>query len=137
MKTPVYQEKTFGLFHQCYLWNVMQHHWSPSLFRVLSLLLILHCWLFASRQLFHVTGTPPWFIRSSRASTSSELYPDYFLLIAFRFERAFLPGLLSWSTSDSSDSWDLLGEISNSSLISLPRMFSLTKCLYPSKNTYG
>lgn len=91
MKTPVYQEKTFGLYHQCYLWNVMQHHWSPSLFRVLSMLLILHCWLFASRQLFHVTGTPPWLIRSSRASTSSELYPDGFLLLAFAMTSLCFP----------------------------------------------
>ena len=32
------------------------------------------------RLLYHVTGTPPWLLRPVKASTSSELYPKYFLL---------------------------------------------------------
>ena len=42
-----------------------------------NLLLYLHL---ISRLLCHVTGTPPWFLRPVKASTSSELYPDYFWL---------------------------------------------------------
>ena len=41
------------------------------------LLLYLHL---ISRLLYHVTGTPPWFLRPAKASTRSELYPDYFQL---------------------------------------------------------
>ena len=33
---------------------------------------------FISRLLYRVTGTPPWVLRPVKASTSSELYPDYF-----------------------------------------------------------
>ena len=36
-----------------------------------------------SRQLIHVTGTPPWLLRPVKVSTSSELYPDYFRLPTF------------------------------------------------------
>ena len=35
---------------------------------------------FISSLLYHVTGTPPWLLRPVKASTSSELYPDYFWL---------------------------------------------------------
>ena len=35
---------------------------------------------FISRLAYHVTGTPPWLLRPVKASTSSELYPDYFWL---------------------------------------------------------
>ena len=38
------------------------------------------CSSFISRLLCHVTGTPPWLLRPVKASTSSELYPDYFWL---------------------------------------------------------
>ena len=31
----------------------------------------------------HATGTPPWLLRPVTISTSSELYPDYFLLPTF------------------------------------------------------
>ena len=56
------------------------------------LLLYLH---FISRLLYHVTGTPPWFLRSVKGSTSSELYPDY-----FRFSFLFnLPRALRFSKS--------------------------------------
>ena len=41
---------------------------------------VLH---FISRLLYHVTGTPPWLLRPVKASTSSELYPDYFWLPFF------------------------------------------------------
>ena len=44
------------------------------------LLLYLHL---ISRLLYHVTGTPPWFLRPMMASNSSELYPDYFWLPLF------------------------------------------------------
>ena len=47
---------------------------------------VLH---FISRVLCHVTGTPPWFLRPVNASTSSELYPDYFWLpLLFHLPRA-------------------------------------------------
>ena len=36
-----------------------------------------------SGLLIHVTGTPPWLLRSVKVSTSSELYPDCFWLPAF------------------------------------------------------
>ena len=35
---------------------------------------------FVSRLLYHVTGIPPCILRPMKASTSSELYPDYFWL---------------------------------------------------------
>ena len=38
------------------------------------------CSSFISRLLYHVTGTPPWLLRSVQASTSSELYPNFFWL---------------------------------------------------------
>ena len=38
------------------------------------------CSSFISRLLYHVTGTPPWLLRPVKASTSSELYHDYFWL---------------------------------------------------------
>ena len=44
---------------------------------------------FISRLLFHVTGTPPWLLRPVKASTSCELYPDYFWLpLLFHLPRA-------------------------------------------------
>ena len=50
---------------------------------------------FISRLLYHVTGTTPWLLRPAKASTSSELYPNYFwlrfLLWAFYTYRRFLP----------------------------------------------
>ena len=40
-------------------------------------------------RLLYVTGTPPWLLRPMKASTSSELYPDYFwLLFLFHLPRA-------------------------------------------------
>ena len=36
-----------------------------------------------SGLLIHATGTPPWFLRPVKVSTSSELYPDYFRLATF------------------------------------------------------
>ena len=38
---------------------------------------------YVSLLLFRATGTPPWLLRSVRASTSSELYPGYFRLLYF------------------------------------------------------
>ena len=35
---------------------------------------------FISRLLFHVTSTPLWLLKPVKASTSSELYPNYFRL---------------------------------------------------------
>ena len=35
---------------------------------------------YISGLLFLATGTPPWLLRPVKASTSSELYPDYFRL---------------------------------------------------------
>ena len=47
----------------------------------LSMIFILLFYLhLISRLLCHVTGTPPWLLRPMKASTSSELYPDYFWL---------------------------------------------------------
>ena len=44
---------------------------------------------FISRLVYHVTGTPPWLLRPVKASTSSELYPDYFWLpFLFHLPRA-------------------------------------------------
>ena len=40
-------------------------------------------------RLLYVTGTPPWLLRPMKASTSSELYPDYFwLLFLFHLPQA-------------------------------------------------
>ena len=60
------------------------------------------CCSFISRLLYHVTNTPPWLLRPVKASTSSELYPNYFWLPflfhllralkwAFFTHRRFLP----------------------------------------------
>ena len=38
---------------------------------------------FLFRPLPHVTGTPPWLLRPMRVSTSSELYPDTWLIFVF------------------------------------------------------
>ena len=38
---------------------------------------------YISGLLFLATGTPPWLLQSVKASTSSELYPGYFLLLYF------------------------------------------------------
>lgn len=81
--------------HQCCLWHIMPHHWSPSVFWVLSLLLILHCWLLISWKLFHVTCILPWPLSFWWASTSSELYPNYFLLLPFA-KSLFLQVLQIW-----------------------------------------
>ena len=54
----------------------------------MSFILLLYLHL-TSRLLYHVTGTPPWFLRPVKASTSSELYPDYFWLpFLFHLPRA-------------------------------------------------
>ena len=46
---------------------------------------------FISRLLYHVTGTTPWLLRPAKASTSSELYPNYFWLrFLFHLPRALL-----------------------------------------------
>ena len=51
------------------------------LWRWLSFLVFMYLFLhFVSRLHYHVTDTPPWFLRSIKASTSSEFYPDYFWL---------------------------------------------------------
>ena len=50
------------------------------LFFILLLFFICCCSSFISRLLYHVTSTPPWLLRPVKASTSSELYPDYFWL---------------------------------------------------------
>ena len=46
----------------------------------LSFFFILFFLHFVSRLLYHVTDSPPWLHRPVKASTSSELYPDYFWL---------------------------------------------------------
>ena len=38
---------------------------------------------YVSRLLFHATDIPLWFLRPVKVSTSSELYPGYFLLLYF------------------------------------------------------
>ena len=44
---------------------------------------------YVSGLLFLATGTPPWLLRPVKASTSSELYPDYFWLpLLFHLPRA-------------------------------------------------
>ena len=50
---------------------------SSFIFVLHFVVVVLH---FISRLLCHVTGTPPWLLRPMKASTSSELYPDYFWL---------------------------------------------------------
>ena len=44
---------------------------------------------FFSRELIHVTGTPPWLLRPVKVSTSSELYPDYFQASSFLIHPPF------------------------------------------------
>ena len=58
-------------------------------FLLLLYWLIYHSWLYFSGLLFHVTGTPPWFLRSVKVCTSSELYPNYFLLLSLASFFAF------------------------------------------------
>ena len=55
---------------------------SSFIFVLHFVVVVLH---FISRLLFHVTGTPPWLLRPVMASTSSELYPDYFHFQPFRY----------------------------------------------------
>ena len=44
------------------------------------------CFSFISRLPCHFTGTPPWLLRPVKASTSSELYPNYFdCLLCFNY----------------------------------------------------
>ena len=52
----------------------------------LHFVVVLH---FISRLLYHATGTQPWLLRPVKASTSSDLYPDYFWLpFLFHLPRA-------------------------------------------------
>ena len=41
--------------------------------------------------IFHFTSNPLWFLRPVKASTSSELYPDGFLLLAFAMASLCFP----------------------------------------------
>ena len=50
-------------------------HFCSSFSCCSSFIFVLH---FISRLLCHVTGTPPWLLKPVKASTSSELYLDYF-----------------------------------------------------------
>ena len=58
-----------------------------------SFIFVLHLLLFfIFRLLYHATGTPTWFLRLVKASTSSELYLGYFrlpLLFIFRERYGF------------------------------------------------
>ena len=45
---------------------------------------------YLSQLLFHITNTPPWFIKS----TSSELYPNYILLLTFDLFSLYLTQLV-------------------------------------------
>ena len=68
-------------------------HFRSSIYCCSSFIFVLHFVVvvlhFISRLLFHVSGTPPWLLRLVKASTSSELYPDYFWLpLLFHLPRA-------------------------------------------------
>ena len=52
-------------------------------FCVLSLLIIYHFWMYLSGLFFHVTGNPPWLLRSVKSLTTSELCLDCFSLLSF------------------------------------------------------
>ena len=52
----------------------------------LHFVIVLH---FISKLLYHVTGTPPYLLRLVKASTSSELYTNYFWL-PFLFHLAWV-----------------------------------------------
>ena len=81
-------------------WDVGCHFVVVSYFIFdLHFVVVLH---FVSRLIYHVTSTPPWLLRPVKASTSSELYPNYFWLPflfhllralkwAFFTHRRFLP----------------------------------------------
>lgn len=49
------------------------------------------CRFLIFRLLFNVTGTSPWFLQPMNASTSSELFPDYFSFLAFVMLFFWLP----------------------------------------------
>ena len=62
---------------------------SSFIFVLHLLLFFIHCYFYISKLLCHATGTPPWLLRPVKASTSSELYPDYFWLpFLFHLPRA-------------------------------------------------
>ena len=48
------------------------------LFFICRFSLFCCCSVSISRLLYHVTNTQPWLLRPVKASTSFELYPDYF-----------------------------------------------------------
>ena len=50
---------------------------------VVVVLVFLTGGFYVSGLLFLATGTPLWLLRPVKASTSSELYPGYFLLLYF------------------------------------------------------
>ena len=68
-------------------WDVGCHFVVVSYFIFdLHFVVVLH---FVSRLIYRVTSTPPWLLRPVKASTSSELYPDYFWLpFLFHLPRA-------------------------------------------------
>ena len=57
------------IFILLFLFLIYLHLWMFFI-----LLLYLH---FISRLRYHVISTPPWFLRSMKDSTSSELFPNY------------------------------------------------------------
>ena len=75
---------------------------SPVLFRVL-LLLLIHHWRYSSLLIVHFTPLflviriPTWLLKFSWASTNSEFYPNYILLLAFARSFPCLPRVLSIS----------------------------------------
>ena len=64
-------ENLWEVFVLLFIFDIVYLH-LPMFF---ILLLYLHL---ISRLLYHVTGTPPWLLRPMKASTSSELYRDFF-----------------------------------------------------------
>ena len=68
-------------------WDVGCHFVVVSYFIFdLHFVVVLH---FVSRLIYRVTSTPPWLLRPVKASTSSELYPNYFWLpFLFHLPRA-------------------------------------------------
>ena len=63
-----------------FAWETLQE---VSMMLVVVVVVFLTGGLYVSGLLFHATGTPPWLLRSVKASASSELYPGYFRLLCF------------------------------------------------------
>lgn len=88
--TLLFLESSLGFFSQWF-------------FEVLPLLPIHHCWLCISKTLFHVTGTPPFLLRSSWASIRCEFFPECFSLFSFARSLVFVSCCSAASATDLRD----------------------------------